>query len=476
MSDLAYTPATEALRMFRTGELSPVDLLDAVIARAEQIEPTVNALGHTFYDEARSQAEQAAERWARGGDSARPLEGIPVAVKADDSIAGQPFTMGSLPMRDVVAEHTSVFARRLIEAGAIVHARTTIPEFAAAGITSSKLWGVTRNPWNPRYAVGGSSGGSAAALAAGTTTLATGSDIAGSIRIPASMCGVVGYKPTRGTIPIESPANLDHYLHLGSMARTVDDVALMQSVTAGPDWSDPASLWPRVSAPDAGQVSQLRIAVSTDLGDWPVTPEVRASLARTTEVLRAAGATVEKVDLSLPMERVLRAATIHYAMSFGEFHQYLDAHPGEISAPLIANVTAHTKRAEGGSLPEAQEIEGELWLALSAVLRDYDMLLCPTMGSTEILADLDYAGEDAVEIGGRRWFDLLEVALTVPFNVLGACPVMSVPSGHDSNGVPIGVQLVGRPYEERAIFAAARAIERRDGWYAAPDARPGAGS
>src|SRR5262245_21404877 len=191
MAELYALSATEALRRFRARELSPVELLEAVIARAEEVEPTVNALCHTFYDDARAQAREAEARYAGRGEAPRALEGIPLAIKEEEAVEGQPWTQGSLIYKDLVADYSSAFTRRHLEAGAIVHARTTAPEFSCAGFTHSRLWGPTRNPWNPEYAVGGSSGGAAAALAAGTTTLASGSDIGGSIRIPASFCGVV---------------------------------------------------------------------------------------------------------------------------------------------------------------------------------------------------------------------------------------------------------------------------------------------
>jgi Asp-tRNA(Asn)/Glu-tRNA(Gln) amidotransferase A subunit family amidase len=195
---LHYLSATDALRLFQSHELSPAELMEAVIARAEAVEPTVNAFAATFYDQALDAARAAADRYA-AGTPAGPLDGLPVAVKEEAPIAGQVNSLGSLPLRDVVATETAEFVRRVIDAGGIVHARTTTPEFSCAPFTWTKLWGVTRNPWNTAYSPGGSSGGSAAALAAGMTTLATGSDIGGSIRIPSSFCGVVGLRTWAAT-------------------------------------------------------------------------------------------------------------------------------------------------------------------------------------------------------------------------------------------------------------------------------------
>ncbi len=311
-----YTSAAEALRLFRSKKLSPVELVSAVIERAEAVEPPVNAFAATFYDEALD-AARAAEKRYQSGD-ARPLEGIPVAVKEEAPIAGRRNTLGSLALRDEVASETAPFVQRIIDAGGIVHAQTTTPEFSCAPVTWTKLWGVTRNPWNLAYSPGGSSGGSAAALAAGTTTLATGSDIGGSIRIPSSFCGVTGFKPPYGRVPEVSPFNLDHYCHEGPMGRSVADVALLENVIAGPHPSDVVSLRPKLEIPaPLESVKGLRIALSPDLGCFDVDPEVAASTYAAAERLMDAGAVVTEVALPWKLDDIIRAAQIHFGMIFG---------------------------------------------------------------------------------------------------------------------------------------------------------------
>ena len=268
--DLCYLPAAEALDLFSRHELSPIELMQATIERIEAVDGTVNALP------TRSSRRRWTARGRRGeirgsGRAAGPLDGLPVAVKEEAPIAGQRNTLGSLPLRDVVAKETAAFVERIIDAGGIVHARTTTPEFSSAPVTWSRLWGVTRNPWNTDFSPGGSSGGSAASLAAGSTTLATGSDIGGSIRIPSSFCGVVGFKPPYGRVPEVAPFNLDHYCHEGPLARSVADCALLENVIAGPHPSDVASLRPKleIPAPTDG-VEGWRIALSYDLGGFEV--------------------------------------------------------------------------------------------------------------------------------------------------------------------------------------------------------------
>jgi len=285
--DIHYLTATEALRRFRARELSPVELMEAVIARAVRVEPTINAFADERFDEALAAARFAQERYAGRGQAPRPLEGLPVAVKEEAPIAGQANTLGSLALRDMVADHTAPFVQRILDAGGIVHARTTTPEFSCAPVTWTKLWGVTRNPWNPAFAPGGSSGGSGAALAAGTAMLATGSDIGGSIRIPASFCGVVGFKPPYGRVPEIEVFNLDHYCHEGPMARTVADCRLLENVIAGPHPSDVASIRPKLVIPEQLEgIAGMRVALSVDLGCYEVDDEVAANTRAAADRLR----------------------------------------------------------------------------------------------------------------------------------------------------------------------------------------------
>ena len=224
--------AADALAAMRAKDLSPVELLESVIGRAEAVEPSVNAFAERRFEQALTSAKTSADRYV-AGSRIRPLEGLPVALKEEVPVRGWQMRYGSLAI-DEVAETTSPLAERILKAGAVVHARTTTPELSCAGYTHSKLWGVTRNPWNTEVTVGGSSGGSGASLAAGSSMLASGSDIGGSIRLPASMNGVVGFKPPHGRVPVDPPFNLDRYCHDGPMARTVTDCALFENVLAGP--------------------------------------------------------------------------------------------------------------------------------------------------------------------------------------------------------------------------------------------------
>ncbi len=473
MDDLHYLPATEAIDLFRARRLSPVELMEAVIARTEAVDRRVNALPVRFFDDALDAARQAEARYAGKGRRPRPLEGIPVAVKEETAVAGQPWTQGSLVYRDAVADHTAVCVERVVRAGGIIHARSAAPEFSCAPFTHSRLWGVTRNPWNRRYSCGGSSGGSGAALAAGTATLATGSDIGGSLRIPASFCGVVGFKPPYGRVPEEPPFNLDHWCHEGPMARTVADCALLENVMAGPHPSDVASLRPKLRIPaKLPGIAGWRIALSRDLGGFRIDRDVARNLDAAADALREAGAVVEEVDLGWDRREILEATRIHFASIFAAvLADEVREHP-DLVTPYVAEL-AELSRVYGtpGDFVRGLELEARVYERLGRVLERHRLLICPTMPLPALLAGDDYLDHGPI-VNGVRLESSWEILTTAAFNVCSRCPVMSVPSGIARNGVPTGVSIVGRTYDDVSVFRAAAAYERVRPWLDAPDRRP----
>ena len=465
--DLVFTPAVEILAMFRARELSPVEYMEAVVARAVAAEPSVGALADTFFPEAIQAARSAEERYMGRGRRPRALEGLPVAIKDAMDVAGQRNTRGSLINRDAPpAETTAPLAQRVLDAGAIVHARTRTPEFSCVPFTHSRLWGVTRNPWNPDYDVGGSSGGSGAAIAAGMTPLASGSDIGGSIRIPASCCGVVGYKPPYGRVAQSPPLNLDHYCHNGPMARTVDDCALMQNVIVGPHPSDVAAIREPLRIPSTTrEIHGWRIALSPDLGDYAVHPDMVRNLYACADALRAAGAVVEEVRLPWRQATIEEAARIHFATIFGPAIQGVMAeHRDEMTDYAIRFAEETIADASRGTFLHGLSLEAEIYAGLSTILEDYRVLLCPTLA----LPALE-AGASCVD----RWprLDGAELTfykhlLTIPFNICSRCPVLSVPSGFAGTGVPTGIQIVGRVFDDVSVFRVGHALERERPWTA----------
>ncbi|HSN11072.1 MAG TPA: amidase [Propionibacteriaceae bacterium] len=470
MTDLHYLSATEVLRAFRDRELSPVEVYDAVSARADAVEPVVNCLLERDHEDFRAQAVAATERYAKG-EPAGPLDGLPVALKEEQPIAGRSLRLGSLLTEGYVSEETHPVAERVYAAGAIVHARTTTPEFSCAAFTHSDLWGLTRNPWNPDWTPGGSSGGSGAALASGTAYLASGSDIGGSIRIPASFCGVVGFKAPYGRVPAMAPWNLDTYCHDGAMGRTVADVALLHNVIQGQHPFDHVSL-PAAPIPDElGDVRGMRVALAVTLGDLPVEPEIEANTRAFADALKAAGAVVDEVTVAISREALQEAALVHYGSVMGPSM-------AEVGDPQDSRFMAYTRHfLEESTAAFARTgpyhgmlVEAQVQLALARVLVDHDVLICPTVGGYGFRAGEEY--RDGVDVAGTH-LDLYLLACQTPvFNVASRHPVLSVPSGMGPNGVPTGVQVVGRPYDDVTTFHAAAAAERELGLWADPTWRP----
>jgi amidase len=469
--DLHYLSARDALARFRTRALSPVELVRALIARTERVEPRIHAFTERWFERALSQAREAEARYAGRGPSPRPLEGIPVAIKDDTPIAGARTTSGSLLRADHVDAETAPIVERLLEAGAIVHARTTSPEFSCAGVTWSRLWGVTRNPWNPAFSPGGSSGGSAASLAAGTSTLASGSDIWGSIRIPASCCGVVGYKPPYGRVPEETPYNLDPYNHEGPLARTVADCALMQNAIAGWHPRDIATLREKVEIPLAAEdIAGWRVACSLDLGLFRIDPEVARNTERALDVLRDLGCTIHPVDPGWDAGCV-RAAMDHLGHLFGNIvARELDAAAEHMTSYARA-FGEYGRRTSAGDFLAAMRVAGEMYASFAPILESHDVFVCPTTAIPALPADHDPTTA-RVEIAGLAVDPVLGWILTWPFNMLSRCPVISVPSGFATSGVPTGIQIAARSYDDLRVFRAAAAYEREVGGFDEVDRRP----
>jgi Asp-tRNA(Asn)/Glu-tRNA(Gln) amidotransferase A subunit family amidase len=464
MSEPWELSAVDALAQMRAKDLSPVELLASVTARAEQVEPTVNAFAEKRYEEAEVAAKTSAEHYAHGEDI-RPLEGLPVALKEELPVEGWRMRYGSLAI-DEVSKVTAPVAERIFAAGAVVHARTTTPELSCAGYTHSKLWGVTRNPWNPAVAVGGSSGGTGASLASGTSTLASGSDIGGSIRIPASINGIVGFKPPHGRVPVEAPYNLDRYCHDGPLARTVADCALFENVLAGPHAMDVTSLRPKYELPSTFEgIEGMRIALSVDLGAWDVDEEVAANTRAAGAALEQAGAIVEEVALPWTLEEFQRVARAHFASIFGAaIGELVAAFPELVNDYLEAWAIESTAAATNpNSFLHGLEGEQRLWEPVGQLFETYDALICSTWAVTGIPAGDSILGTIFPDGGPNdRQFTCF---MTTPWNVLSPCPVLAVPSGiAPSNGVPTGIQIVGRTFDDLTPFRIGAALERVRPW------------
>ncbi len=470
--DLCYLPATRQLELFRSGALSPVEALEGQIERAEAVEARVNAFTDCYFDQAMSQARVAQERYTRRTGT-RPLEGLTVAIKDEMPVAGQRNTEGSLIHRDDVATVTHPIAQRLIDAGAIIHARTTTPEFCCAWITSSRLHGTTATPWNTDYTCSGSSGGSAAALASGTTALATGSDIGGSIRGPAAACGVVGFKPPYGRNPDLAPFGLDWYNHVGPLARTVADCALLQNTMSGFHLADIATLRDQVTIPverdQPLDIAGLRVAFTTDVGNGVVAEEVEAQLHVALGLLADQGALLTEVDLGWTDETIV-AARNYLDLLFGHsLVKAQDDHP-DLLCDYTTFYAERARSATAGDFFRSYEVAGEMYASIGPLLERHDVLICPTFVTHEIRAD--QRPWEIMTVRGKDFDSDYEQSLMPQFNMLSRLPVLNVPAGIAPNGLPVGIQIIARSYADARPFGIAAALEAAQPWLDCDERRP----
>jgi Asp-tRNA(Asn)/Glu-tRNA(Gln) amidotransferase A subunit family amidase len=461
MTDLCRLSATDLAALIRTREVSPVEVVRQSLARIERAQPVLNAFAFIYPDEALELA-RAAEAAVMKGEEIGPPHGVPIAIKDFTPTKGKRTTRGSYAFEHWVPEEDPVLVRRLLGAGAIMVGKTTTPEFAYSSFTRSPLWGDTVNPWDPSKCAGGSSGGSGAAVASGCVPLAEGTDMGGSVRIPAAFCGIVGLKPSLGRIPMDIVNTVfDTISHFGPLARTVEDAALFLRLTEGPDEADIMSQRDPVPLPDPipEDVSGLRLAVSADLGFYAVDPEVAANLRASCQALTDAGAVVEEVELAWGKEMVDAWNDIWAVYLAAAASEVLPKYRDKLDPAVLALIEAGMAM---GAVPyrKTEEIRTRQWHALVPILKDYDALLCPTMAlppPDQDAADRDF---DAVDVEGR--FHGLD--MTALFNNVAQCPALSVPSGMTSSGLPTAIQIVGRRFDDPTVLRIGKVLEAARPW------------
>ncbi|WP_448204961.1 amidase [Azospirillum sp. sgz302134] len=450
-------PATAIAHGIRSGRFRAEDVVAESIHRAKALTGPLNPFTLIREAQALDAARRADQAVARG-EPTGPLHGVPFAAKDLTPTAGDTTTLGSWSVPDWTPEETALCIRRLQEAGAILIGKTTTPEFAHSSFTASPRWGVTRNPWDPSRTSGGSSGGSAVAVAAGVVPFAEGTDMGGSVRIPAALCGTVGLKPSLGRIPMTIlPSVFDNISHFGPLARTVDDAVAFMEAAAGPSDEDISSVPLRFSGEKAraGRLEGRRFALSMDLGYYEIQPGVEAAIRDAVRDLRNAGATVDEV--AIPWTRAVNDQWFDLWCVFmtAYFGDRLASHRERMD-PAVVAMMERGFAMDATGYKRTEVLRTAIWRDLAGLFERYDALLCPTCAVTAPPAsetDDDYMATTAD--GRFRGLDM-----TCPFNLLPQCPALSLPVGLASDGLPVGLQIVGHRFADEDVLGIAVAFER----------------
>ncbi len=466
-ADLAFLSAAELAGRIRAGDVAPGEAVENVLARIEASQGTLNAFITVCAAEARAAARAAEAALATGGEIG-PLHGVPVSVKDIINTAGIATTFGSALMKDNVPAADAVAVQRLKRAGAIIIGKTTTPEQAHKLLTDAKLFGVTRNPWDLDLTPGGSSGGSAAAVAAGLGPLSLATDAGASTRLPAACVGIVGMKPTLGVAPHNQlPEAFANFIHLGVLARTVADAALMLGVLSGEHRSDPYSMGRPAAAFALDQdLHGVRIAWRPLLGNTLLAADVRAACEDALRLFEEIGARVvsveDEVDNAEPTWRILQQS--NWALRFAK-----DAEDNaEAMDPSLVEGVRAGLADSGRDVQRAMYRRTRFYRDVQAWFDDCDLVLTPTVARTALIAS--HEALQPIQIDGadpadkrQSWCPYLNL-----FNLTGN-PALSIPCGWTAGGLPVGLQIVGRWHADAAVLGAAAAFEAARPW---ADRRP----
>lgn len=443
-------------QLIQKKELSPVDLIEETLALIERLNPKLNAYLSVYADEALDAARRAESEIARGGYRG-PLHGIPVSIKDIFAARGQRTTAGSKILADYVPDYDAAVIEKLKRAGAIIIGRTNLHEFALGTTTVNPHYGATRNPHDPGRIAGGSSGGSAVSVATGMAAASLGTDTGGSIRIPAALCGVVGLKPTFGRVSkfgvIPLAWSLDH---VGPITRTARDAAILLETIAGYDRRDISSRdvpVPRYSELLGREVRGARIGRPVDYFFDILTDEARRSFEQATAALAELGC--ELVEVQLPSAHLIESAYLHTSLAeAAAYHQAnLRRRPADYGDDVRARLELGTSISPSAYL-DGQRARRALLREFEAALELADALVTPTVPLPATLI-----GEEKVEIQGRSYnLRSLHLRLTCPFNLTGL-PAISIPCGSTRQGLPLGIQIAGRRFDEERVLVLAHALE-----------------
>ena len=483
--DVAYRSAVELVGAVASREVSPVEVMEATLRRVDEREPSLNAIVHKGFDEAMDSARSAEQALGKG-ESPGPLTGVPVVMKdLFDFKPGWPATFGGIPaMADFSVDGYCVWAERMEAAGAIIIGKGNSPALGFRGTCDNYLFGPSRNPFDTRLNSGGSSGGSAAVVADGLVPIAEGTDGGGSIRIPASWCGLVGYQPSAGRVPVMVRPNafsgVSPFIYEGPITRNVADAALAMSVLAGPHPGDPFCLLdkPDFASSLEGGIDGWRIAYSPDLGVYPVQSDVAAVVEEAVRAFEDAGAEVVEVDIDIDLDqralsdlwcRLILPLSLDAFANLAEGGlDILGEHRADLPPEFLywADYVAQMSVME---YFDDNSRRTQIFDALQAIMADYELLVSPTLAClpAENLTNGETRGPTVIE--GVEVDPVIGWCMTYFTNFTGQ-PAVSLPAGL-SSGLPVGMQVIGRRGADLDVFRAAAAFERIRPWdqiYAIP--------
>lgn len=455
-ADLCFEHATTLARLVRERKVSAMTVLRAHLDRIERVNPKVNAIVTTTFEQAERDAARVDERLARG-DAVGPLAGLPVAHKDLTPTKGVRTTFGSPLFKDFIPDADALVVERLKAADAITVGKTNTPEFGAGSQTFNRVFGATRNPWDVSRTCGGSSGGAAVALACGMVPIADGTDLGGSLRNPASFCNVVGFRSSPGRVPNWPSLSAWFTLGIGGpMARTVGDAALMLSAIAGPDDRAPVSLQQsgdRFAGSLARDFKGARIAWSRTLGGLPIESDVLSTLDAAVPALERLGCRVEAADPDLrdadEVFRVLRAW--YFEAIHGEL---LRTKRSELKQTVVWNIEEGQKLS-GADVGRAERKRTEMFHRLRKFFETYDYLVCPV---AQVLP-FDIETEYPMTVAGQAMHTYLDWMQSCYLISATTLPALSVPAGFSAQGLPVGLQIVGRPLDDLGVLQLAHAFE-----------------
>lgn len=453
-----FWPADHAVQMIRHRHISSRELTQALFDRIDAVNPAVNAIVETRRDEALAQASAADQAIAHARPGG-PLHGVPMTIKDSFDVAGMPTTWGNPAFRDHIAGSDATVVRRLRQAGAIIVGKSNVHAMLADfGQTANEIFGVTNNPWDLTRTPGGSTGGGAAALSAGMTFLEYGSDLVGSIRIPASFCGVYGLKPSAEIVPLTGfqppgppalPSRLRYLSAVGPLGRSATDLRTALSVTAGPEApASRACTW-NLAEPRHRRLADYRVGVVLDHERAAVAGDAAAVLAAVVDLLAASGATIRQgwpdgVDPVADHES--------FGFQVGLFFAFQE--PGTDFAPLSEVVRQESRRAAGQ-------------VAWARYFDDTDVFLCPATFTTAFRHDSRPFGERTIATPeGQRPYD--DLSFWVSHASLSGLPAVVAPVGHTPGGLPVGIQIIGPPFEDDTAVTFAELLGELTGGYRRP--------